>query len=352
MSITHRTATADPTPIRAPKSGDGPATRIGVLLVNLGTPDAPTPRAVRRFLREMLSDPRLVELPRLLWLPILHGLVLPLRPRRSALAYRKIWTSEGSPQLVIGRRLADRLAAMLSRHLDSSLAVAIAMTYGSPSIPDALARLWESGVRRIIVLPLYPQYASVTTASAFDRITNELRRWHSGVPELRFINGYHDDPAYIDALRASVAEYWDREGRDAHLLMSFHGMPQRLVERGDPYYRNVQRTAELLAQALALRPPEWSVSFQSRFGYQEWLRPYTDEALADLAARGIRRVTVACPGFAVDCLESLEEIAMTARERFIAAGGERLAYVPALNERTDHVEFLARLIARNCEGWR
>ena len=332
-----------------PLPRDATRARIGVLLVNTGTPDAPTPRGVRRFLADMLSDPRLVELPRALWLPILHGIVLRIRPRRSAHAYRKIWTSEGSPQLVIMRRLARKLAALLEGDSGAPIPVQVGMCYGEPSIPTALAALRAAGAAQILVLPLFPQYAGVTTASAFDRVSAELQRWRC-VPELRFVNGYHAEPRYIESLRQSVLEHWRSTGR-THLLMSFHSMPARCVENGDPYKSNCEETASLLARALELKDGEWSISFQSRFGWQEWLQPYTVDVVRRYAAAGPKKLTVICPGFAVDCLESLEEIEIAARAIFLAHGGESLSYIAALNDREAHVRFLTTLIMRHCAGW-
>jgi len=336
--------------VNSPRYEHDQVPRIGVLIVNTGTPDEPTPRGVRRFLAQMLADPRLVELPRALWLPILHGVILRLRPRRSARAYQKIWTAEGSPQLVNGRRIAEQLKPALERVIVGLTAVELGMTYGKPSIPDALARLRDAGAQRFVVLPMFPQYAAVTTGSIFDAVTRALRKWR-WVPEMRFVTEYHDQPGYIASLAASVREKWQAQGRGQHLVMSFHSMPQKYFEKGDPYFCKCQKTARLLAEELELADGEWSLTFQSRFGYQEWLRPYTDEVVTALAARGVKSLNVVCPGFSMDCLESLEEIAIAAKESFLHAGGERLDYVPALNDRADHVAFLARLVARNCEGW-
>jgi ferrochelatase len=319
----------------------------GILLANLGTPADPSPAAVRRFLSEMLSDPRLVELPRILWLPILHGIVLRLRPQRSARAYQAIWTQEGSPQLAIGRRLVGALRTALNQTVNVSAAVELGMSYGQPSIPEALVALQSVGAERIIVLPLYPQYSGATTASVFDRVTEELRR-RRVVPELRFINEYHAAPGYIEALRQSVLDHWRIKGRAPHLLMSFHGLPKRNSDRGDPYAAQCEQTARLLAQALDLQEGEWSLGFQSRFGFQEWLKPYTVDSLTKLARNGLKRVNVICPGFAVDCLETLEEIAIRAGETFTHNGGESLDYIPALNDRGVHVNFLAKLAAQLC----
>ncbi len=336
--------------VNSPLHRDDTRPPIGVLLINTGTPDAATARGVRRFLAEMLADPRLVELPRALWLPILHGVILRVRPHRSARAYRKIWTPEGSPQLVILRRLARDLSSTLERTIAAPIAVEVGMCYGQPSIPGALAALRDSGAQRIVVLPLFPQYAGVTTASAFDRVSAELRRWRC-VPEMRFINEYHAAPGYIEALHLSVLEHWSKNGRAGHLLMSFHSMPLRCFQNGDPYHSQCQQTARLLARALQLDEGEWSIGFQSRFGWQEWLRPYTDELVRRHAAAGKKRLDAICPGFAVDCLESLEEIAIAARATFLAQGGESLAYIRALNDREQHVRFLALLIARHSGGW-
>ena len=322
--------------------------RIGVLLVNTGTPNDPTTRGVRRFLAQMLSDPRLVELPRMLWLPILHGVILRVRPRRSAHLYRKIWTSEGSPQLVFMQRLARKLAAMLERGTER-FAVQVGMCYGDPSIPAALAALRQAGAERIVVLPLFPQYAGVTTASAFDRVTAELRRWRC-VPEVRFVHGYHTEPRYVEALQQSVLEHWKKSGR-THLLMSFHSMPVRCVAKGDPYRSNCEETARLLASALSLEEGEWSLSFQSRFGREAWLQPYTVDVLRRYAANGPKKLSVVCPGFAADCLETLEEIEITGRAQFLEAGGESLSYVAALNDRDTHARFLVDLVTRQCADW-
>jgi protoporphyrin/coproporphyrin ferrochelatase len=330
----------------SPPAPPAQSLRLGVLLVNLGSPSEPTPGGVRRFLAEMLSDPRLIELPRALWLPILHGVILRVRPRRSARLYRKIWMPEGSPLIVYAGRLANALQAALAGHVDGGCAIQVGMCYGEPSIGAGLQALRASGVERLIVLPLYPQYAGVTTASVFDHVAAELAGWRI-VPELRFNNDYHDAPAYIEALKASVLEHWQKNGRSQQLLMSFHSMPKRLFENGDPYYPRCRHTAQLLAGALGLKEGEWSLSFQSRFGYQEWLQPYTADVVRQRAQEGVRRLTVICPGFSLDCLESLEEIALTARESFLEHGGEALDYIPALNDRADHVRLLGDLVLRN-----
>lgn len=312
--------------------------RTGVLIVNLGTPDDPSPPAVRQFLKEMLSDRRIVDLPRIVWYPILYGIVLRTRPAKSAEAYQKIWTPEGSPQLAIGRRLVDRLRA--SQHI-----VEMGMTYRRPSIKEGLEALLSSGVNRLVVLPLFPQYSGATTGAAFDQISAELRR-RRAVPELRFINDYHADPMYLEALRQSVLDHWRTHPRPQHLLMSFHGLPKKNCDQGDPYRTQCETTSRLLAQALGLRSDEWSLTFQSRFGAQEWLKPYTDERLKKLPRDGIKHLGVICPGFAVDCLETLEEIALRGAEVFREHGGQSFDYIPALNDHERHAQLVAQLIQR------
>ncbi len=326
------------------------AERIGVLLANSGTPESHDVRAVRRFLAAFLSDPRVVELPRALWLPILHGTILRTRPRRSARKYARIWTPEGSPLAVLSHELRTRLMGRLAERVLAPFSLELGMLYSRPTIADALQRLRLLGAQRILILPLYPQYCGASTGSVYDRVAAELERWR-WLPELRFVAEYHDYPGYIESLRASVEQHWREHGRTQHLLVSFHGIPERNFHRGDPYFCKCQKTARLLADELMLKEPEWSVSFQSRVGPVRWLQPYTSEVVAGLPARGIDRVTVICPGFAVDCLETLEEIDIEYRERFLGAGGREFQYVRALNARPEHVEFLADLIARHCEGW-
>jgi ferrochelatase len=321
------------------------ASRTGVLLVNSGTPAAATAPAVRAFLARFLSDPRVVDLPRVLWLPLLYLAILPFRPRAVARRYQRIWTDSGSPLRALTLALRDALAGALARTNTPVSAIEVGMLYSPPDVGAALGRLRAQGVERLVVLPLFPQYCGATTGAAGDHVSAELER--SAYPaELIFIEHYHDDAAYIDALRASVAEYWRVHGRTAQLLISFHGIPERRVRDGDPYCEQCQQTAQLLAGALQLAAGEWSVSFQSRFGPAGWLTPYTSNVLAAMPAHGMREVTVVCPGFAADCLETLEEIAIENRSVFLGAGGQRYEYVPALNASTDHAACLARLIAR------
>lgn len=321
--------------------------RCAVLLVNLGTPQAPTPAAVRTYLAEFLADPRVIELPRWLWLPILYGAILPLRSRRSARAYAEVWGERGSPLAV---HTAD-LAEGVGRALGDSVQVAWAMRYGEPSIGAVLRRLNEDqGLRRLLVLPLYPQFSASTTASVFDAVTAQLRSWR-WPPELRTVNEYWRDDAWLEAVAQTVRTHWQAHGRGERLLFSFHGIPKRYFLAGDPYFCQCQGSARRIAARLGLAADAWQLSFQSRVGREEWLRPYTDQTVEALARSGVRRLDVVCPGFAVDCLETLEEIAMQNRDAFLAAGGERLAYVPALNASPGHADALAALARRHGQGW-
>jgi ferrochelatase len=324
--------------------------QIGVLMVNLGTPDAPDRASVRRYLKEFLWDPRVVEVPRPVWWVVLNGVILNTRPTRSAKAYQKIWTAEGSPLLTISRRQRDALAGALARHFGSEVPVALGMRYGNPSIRSALEELRDVNVRRILVLALYPQYSGTTTASIFDAVTEELRSWR-WLPELRFVNHYHDDPAYISALADSVRHHRAESGDADKLLMSFHGIPEEYFHRGDPYFCECHKTGRLLAEALGLTPDQWQLSFQSRLGPKQWLQPYTDQTLEALANNGVKSVQVLCPGFSADCLETLEEVAMENRDIFLAAGGDRYQYIPCLNDDVEHIAMLTRLVDQHTQGW-
>ncbi|MCG6118533.1 MAG: ferrochelatase [Aquimonas sp.] len=327
----------------------GSTERAAVLLVNLGTPDAPTPGAVRRYLREFLSDPRVIELPRLLWLPLLYGVILPLRSRRSAKAYHEVWTEQGSPLMVHTRNLAEGLQRALATD-ERPLTVRMAMRYGNPSIASVLDELRAEGVRRLLVLPMYPQFSATTTASVFDAVVDALKRWR-WTPELRFITDYHREPAWLDAVANSVRAHWNTHGRGERLLFSFHGIPKRYFRSGDPYHCLCHHGAREVASRLGLGPQEWTLSFQSRVGREEWLKPYTDETVRTLAKEGVRRLDVVCPGFAVDCLETVEEIAGENAEYFREAGGETLSYIPALNDSPAHVQALLPLLLRHGSGW-
>ncbi|HET8898594.1 MAG TPA: ferrochelatase [Rhodanobacteraceae bacterium] len=320
-------------------------TKTGVLVVNLGTPDAPTAAALRRYLGEFLADPRVVDLtPRWWWWLILHAVILTVRPARSAAAYRKVWTAEGSPLRVHTEELVDALRSHLAM-TDATVMVELAMRYGAPSIASALERMRDADVRRLRVLPLYPQYSRTTTASVDDAVDAALATlgW---APECVRVPDYHLDEAWLDALAASVQTYWQAHGRGEVLLLSFHGIPQRYVAAGDPYYAQCRASADALGAKLGLIAGEVVLCFQSRVGREPWLEPYTDHTVKALAAAGIKRIDAVCPGFAVDCLETLEEVALRYAEAFRAAGGEELRYIPALNASAAHVAALAGLIAR------
>jgi len=315
---------------------------LGILTVNTGTPEAPTASAVRRFLQRFLADPRVVELPRLLWLPLLRGVILPLRAPRSARNYQRIWMPEGSPLAVYSRQLQAALAHELRQQRGDQVVIESAFLYSEPQVGAALRRLRKAGAFKLVVLPLFPQTSGTTTGAVYDQIAAALRSWRE-LPTLRLVSNYHADPGYIQALAASVRTHWQQQGRRTHLLMSFHGIPERCVRQGDPYECHCRSTAELLAAELEVDAAAWTLSFQSRFGKARWLTPATDRTLAELPARGVRDLTLICPGFAVDCLETLEEIAIGGREIFLHAGGEQFHYVPALNGTAEHARALAQL---------
>lgn len=340
-----------------PKYKDSPRyafdrpTKLGILLVNLGTPNSTSVGDVRRYLAEFLWDPRVVELPRPLWWLILNGVILRTRPRRSAEAYASVWTEQGSPLMVISREQAEHLQTRLGEDYGDAAVVVLAMRYGAPSIAQGLAKLREANAQRVLVLPLYPQYSATTTAAIFDAVSAELQR-QRWIPELRIINRYHDDPRYVAALADSVRAFWAEHERPERLLMSFHGIPVDYALAGDPYPHECQETAKRLADALNLNGDNWQLSFQSRLGGREWLKPYTDETLKKWGADGVRSVHVICPGFSADCLETLEEIAEENREYFIEAGGKDYHYIPALNATPANIEMLAGLVERHTRGWR
>lgn len=322
-----------------------PAPRAALLLVNLGTPDAPTPSAVRRYLGEFLHDYRVVDRNRWLWCPLLHGVILPLRAGPVAKNYASIWGPEGSPLRAQSQQLAKALQAQLPE-----FEVRLAMRYGTPSIASVLRELQAQGLERLLVLPLYPQYSATTTASVHDAVFAELSGWRT-LPELRLINDYHQNSDWLDALEASVESHWDMHGRGEKLLVSFHGIPQRFARAGDPYPRQCETSARQLAERLGLATEGWSLVYQSRFGREPWLPPYIDQTLTALATQGVKTVDVVCPGFAVDCLETLEEIAVRDAELFRSAGGTELRYVHALNASPGHVSALSALARRHAQGW-
>ncbi|HRE14366.1 MAG TPA: ferrochelatase [Usitatibacteraceae bacterium] len=329
----------------------GAAAPVGILLVNLGTPDAPTAPAVRRYLREFLWDPRVVEkIPRAAWWLILHGIILVTRPAKSAAKYASVWTKDGSPLRVYLERQAQMLRGYLGERVKGPLEVVPACRYGNPSITDGLAELRRRGCDRVLVLPLYPQYAASTTGSVMDAVGAALSR-RRNVPGLRLVRNFHDHPAYVKSVAAAVNEYWARHGRPDRLVMSFHGLPRFSLDQGDPYHCECLKTARLVATELGWNDERTAVTFQSRFGWAEWLKPYTAETLETLGRQGTGRVDVICPGFASDCLETLEEIAMEGKETFLHAGGKEFHYIPTTNDRPAFVAALTAVALENLGGW-
>ncbi|UCC50197.1 MAG: ferrochelatase [Anaerolineaceae bacterium] len=323
---------------------------IGVLLVNLGTPEAPTSKAVRPYLRQFLRDPRVIEWPRWFWLPLLEAIILRVRPRRSARLYEEIWTDEGSPLLIISQAIAAGLQETVSGGSDTPVKVSLAMRYGQPSIAAGLEELRRANAGRILILPLYPQYSATTVGTIFDEVFDTLKQWR-WVPEIRTVNHYYQHPLYIEGIAGSIRRYWAENGRGQRLLLSFHGIPLSYSQKGDPYRRQCRESARLIADALQLDENELFFTFQSRFGPEEWLQPYTDETLVSWAQEGATRVDTICPGFATDCLETLQEMGMENRDLFLEAGGESYAYIPALNDSPDHIRLLADIVRQNCLGW-
>ena len=347
----------------------GTPCRTGILLINLGTPDAPTAAAVKPYLREFLSDPRVVEIPRALWWLILNGVILNTRPKKSAEKYAQIWAKEGSPLLLHTQRQAKLLKGYLNETLNTRSAplpnplppageganvknvlIEFAMRYGNPSVASALDKLKQQNCGRILILPLYPQYAASSTATAFDAVFDALRKMRN-MPEIRTVRNFHDHPGYIAALAQSVRDDWMRNGRPDVLVMSFHGVPRYTLDKGDPYHCECQKTGRLLAEALELKPDQYRISFQSRFGRAEWIKPYTTATLEELGKRGVKRVDVICPGFVGDCLETLEEIALEGKASFLGAGGREFHYIPCLNERDDWIHALSDIVTEHLQGW-
>lgn len=314
----------------------------GVLLTNLGTPKAPTAQALRPYLRQFLSDPRVVEIPKLVWMIILHGIILRVRPAKSAKLYQSIWLEDGSPLLVHSKNQRGKLELALQA-AGVNANVKLAMRYGEPSIEQALQEFQQQGIRKIVVLPLYPQYSGPTTGSTFDAVTRELQKWRF-VPQMHFINSYHDHELYISALASSIAEDITEKGMPDKLVLSYHGMPQQFFDNGDPYYCLCMKTSRLVAEKLQLEKDQYVTSFQSRFGKAEWLKPYTDATLEGLAQEGKTNVAVACPAFSADCLETLEEMVHENREVFMEAGGKQYRYIDALNSRDDHIAMMKDLV--------
>jgi ferrochelatase len=333
---------------QTPQEAHGQAQRTGILMVNLGTPEAPTPKALRRYLAEFLGDRRVVDLPRALWLPILHGIILRTRPRKSAKAYASIWTDQGSPLMLFSKGLRDQLEKQFQIE-GHDVPVVLAMRYGQPSVQQGVDELMAMGVRRVLVLPLYPQYSVSTTASVFDAVVEAAanRQW---VPELRFINQYFEHPAWLQAIADSLKPALDEHQPD-RLLLSFHGVPKRYLMDGDPYHCQCHKSARLISERLHLPQDQWQITFQSRFGREPWLQPYTDYTLEALPEQGIKKLVVACPGFAVDCLETLEEIAMEGKEEFMEAGGEAFHYLSCLNDSAEHARALFSVLSDHLQGW-
>ena len=335
--------------------------KTGVLLTNLGSPSAPTTTAVRKYLREFLSDPRVVEIPRLIWLIILHGIILRVRPKKSAKLYQSVWTEQGAPLLVISKAQQQKVEIQLQKKYGQSVMVELAMRYGEPSIANVLQKFQNQGVDNIVVLPLYPQYAGPTTASTFDALSNELKKWRY-IPSVNFINSYHQNKDYITALANTVIEHINAHGKPDKLVLSFHGMPTLFYQWGDPYYDFCQITTNLLKQALhtraqnstalpsmseelSLSDENFVMTFQSRFGKAQWLQPYTDETLANLAKSGHKHIAIISPAFSADCLETLEELEHENREVFMQAGGEQYHYIKALNDRDDHINAIVNILS-------
>lgn len=327
----------------------GSRSRVGVLLVNLGTPDAPTAPALRRYLKEFLSDPRVVEIPKLIWWPILNLIILTVRPAKSAAKYASVWMPEGSPLRVYSEAQKKRLQQLLGQNA-CDIEVELAMRYGQPSIQAGIDALKARGVTRMLVLPLYPQFSASTTATVFDKVYESLARLRNP-PALRLVRSFCDFPAYIEAWANQIRTYWQQHGRGDLLLFSFHGVPKRSLLKGDPYHCECHKTGRLIAEALGLAPHEWKLAFQSRFGRAEWLKPYTAESLEALPAQGVKRLDIACPGFISDCLETLEEIAMEGKEDFLEAGGDSYHYIPCLNDSPAAIGMLKDLVDQETAGW-
>ncbi|MFT7371453.1 MAG: ferrochelatase [Oleiphilaceae bacterium] len=324
--------------------------KVGVLITNLGTPEAPTTKAVRTYLTEFLHDPRIIEIPRLLWLLILHGFILRVRPKRSAKAYQSVWGNKGSPLMFHTQDQCTALSETLKEQWGDQIQVEFAMRYGSPNMSSALQKLADDNVTKLVVLPLYPQYASSTIGSTFDAMAEDLtqRRW---LPQLRFISGYLHSPLYIEALAESVKGFWAEHGKAEKLILSYHGLPEQTLKDGDPYFCQCHATTRLLVSVLGLTEGEYLTTFQSRVGRAEWLKPYTDDTMKSLPAQGVKSIQVICPGFSSDCLETIEEIEVENRDYFIENGGENYAYIPALNASENHIKALASLVNDNLAGW-
>ncbi|PAJ74390.1 ferrochelatase [Pseudoalteromonas sp. NBT06-2] len=326
------------------------SSKYGILLVNLGTPDEPTPKAVKKYLKAFLSDTRVVEIPPLIWYFILNGIVLPLRCKKVSKAYASIWTKQGSPLRVIGEQQVASLTQLIKDNYNIDLTIELAMTYGEPSISDKLDLMKKKGIENILILPLYPQYSATTTAAVFDKL-NQILAKERNLPEIRFVKDYYQNPLYIQALSQSIKDFWQQKNKADKLIFSFHGLPKACIEKGDPYFDHCEYTARETVKALGLQDNEWMMTFQSRFGKQEWLQPYTDKTLEKLPKKGVKSVHLICPAFSADCLETLEEISIENKEIFIKAGGKAFDYIPALNIRTDHISLFEDIVIKNLANW-
>ena len=327
----------------------GSREKIGVLITNLGTPDAPNKKELKVYLNQFLSDPRVIELPKILWQIILKLVILQIRPSKSAEAYKQIWTDKGSPLLDIANRQLNKIQSSFSSK-NENIVFEVGMRYGNPSIPDALLKLQKKQVRRLLVLPMYPQYCAATTGSTFDEVTNVLQKWR-WIPEMRFINQYFEEKNYIEALSNSIKSFWKKTSKPQKIIFSYHGIPKRYLTNGDPYHCFCLKTTRLVKEQMGLSDDEIMTTFQSRFGREEWLKPYTSETLKELPKQGIKNIHIISPGFSSDCLETLEELEEENKEYFMESGGENYHYIPCLNDHDDHIDVFVNLIKKHTQGW-
>ena len=327
----------------------GSKEKIGVLITNLGTPDAPNKKELKVYLNQFLSDPRVIELPKILWQIILKLVILQIRPSKSAEAYKQIWTDKGSPLLDIANRQLNKIQSSFSPK-NENIVFEVGMRYGNPSIPDALLKLQKKQVRRLLVLPMYPQYCAATTGSTFDEVTNVLQKWR-WIPEMRFINQYFEEKNYIEALSNSIKSFWKKTSKPQKIIFSYHGIPKRYLTNGDPYHCFCLKTTRLVKEYMGLSDDEIMTTFQSRFGREEWLKPYTSETLKELPKQGIKNIHIISPGFSSDCLETLEELEEENKEYFMESGGENYHYIPCLNDHDDHIDVFVNLIKKHTQGW-
>ena len=327
----------------------GSKEKIGVLITNLGTPDAPNKKELKVYLNQFLSDPRVIELPKILWQIILKLVILQIRPSKSAEAYKQIWTDKGSPLLDIANRQLNKIQSSFSSK-NENIVFEVGMRYGNPSIPDALLKLQKKQVRRLLVLPMYPQYCAATTGSTFDEVTNALQKWR-WIPEMRFINQYFEEKNYIAALSNSIKSFWKKNPKPQKIVFSYHGIPKRYLTNGDPYHCFCLKTTRLVKENMGLSDDEIMTTFQSRFGREEWLKPYTSETLKELPKQGIKNIHIISPGFSSDCLETLEELEEENKEYFMESGGENYHYIPCLNDHDDHIDVFVNLIKKHTQGW-